>query len=132
MLYFDDSIRLCCDLFRHASTSAERLSPSQQYRRIRARNFVGDVYRKIGPEVFILCIFTWPITILGKFEPKIVLPSLVQWWESVPTKKGLKSAADKICKGNGIEELVKCVKTFAASMYPCPGLGVVVDALRLQ
>jgi hypothetical protein len=118
----NDSVRLCCDLFRHASTSSEPLSASQQYRRIRARNFLRDVYRKIGLEVFVLCMLTWPITTLGKFESRIVLPGLLRWWKSVSTKRGLKSAADKICRENGIEELVKQVKTFAASMCPFPSL----------
>lgn len=111
----NESIRLCCDLFHHTST--ELLSTSQQYRRIRARNFLKEVYLKVGAEVFLLCMLTWSITALGKFDSKTFLPKCLQWWKTTPTKKGLKSAADKICNDYGIEKLVKQVESFPGSTH---------------
>lgn len=113
----NESIRLCCDLFRHITTSTEPLSTSQQYRRIRARNLLTEVYLKVGAEVFLLCMLTWSITALARFDSKIVLPKFLQWWKSTPTKEGLKRTADKICNDYGIKKLVKQVKTFSGSMH---------------
>lgn len=112
-----ESARLCCDLFH---TPPEPLSISQQYRRVRARNFLKDAYMKIGPEVLLLCMLTWSVTKLSAFEPEEVLPILRQWWKSTPTKNGLKSAANKLCNDKNISELMKQTATYAGSMYLSP------------
>lgn len=104
-----DSTRLCCALFH---TASESLSTSQQYRRVRARNFLKDAYIKIGAEVLLLCMLTWSITKLSTFEPKEILPVLRQWWKSIPTKDGLKRAANKFCNENNINELMKQTPTY--------------------
>ncbi|GMG12989.1 unnamed protein product [Aspergillus oryzae] len=105
-----DSVRLCCDVFRNDET----LSTSQQYRRIRARIFLKDIYQKIGPEVLLLCMLTWAITTLGKFDPLVISPKLLGWWKNIPTKNGLRSAANKVCDDYGIKELIKKVQTYPA------------------
>ncbi|KAJ5101049.1 hypothetical protein N7456_007101 [Penicillium angulare] len=108
-----DSTSLCCALFR---TASESLSTSQQYRRVRARNFLKDVYIRIGTEVLLLCTLTWSITKLSAFEPKEILPVLRQWWKRIPTKNGLKNAAKSFCNDNNIHELMKQTPTYIGSV----------------
>ena len=56
--------------------------------------------------MFLLCILTASIKVLGKLDQKILFPKLRRWWKGVTVKAGLRATAQKLCEDNKVSDLI--------------------------
>lgn len=91
-----ESVRLCCELFRaDVVESLKEVSVSQQYRLLRVRKLLRQIYSDLErPTIFLLCMLPWPITNLTKLDQRKFLPKLRTWCEDIPEKEGLQKNSE--------------------------------------
>lgn len=82
------AFNLGCTLLREDAESLEARSRSSRSVRQRAREFLKDVFRSLGPEMFLLCTLG-PITKLGENASHIRLSTIQNWWNSTAQPPGL-------------------------------------------
>lgn len=106
----EKAFKLCCKLLRENAESFAAQSKATRSIRNRASELLKDVFRVVGPEVFLLCTLVH-ITKLGKNADRIRISTIQSWWKSTPHPQGLATVATSLCNGNRISDLVE--KTYA-------------------
>lgn len=92
------SFKLCCDLLKENDDDLSSGSKSRRSVRKRARKLLKDIYRSIGPEVFLLCTLGPCITKLGEKALHIRLSTIQTWWCSALKPQGLTTVATELCQ----------------------------------
>jgi len=120
-----DSFASCYDLLRENAESLEKRSKQRRSERLRARNFLVDVFLAIGPEVFLLCVFAAPISKLEKISSRDAIPKLRTWWKTTSNPHGLTVVATELCEAKSIRALISsCQKRKFSEISTDAGKGV--------
>jgi len=86
--------------------TTQSLPSSTRYTRDRARQLLIDIYKKIDPDVFILCTLAATITALGSIPANGLILELYTWWLSKSHPAGLSQVTRLVCTSNSIDSLV--------------------------
>jgi len=106
LLNQDHAFKLYCDLLgEDAERLAKRLS-SRRSVRLQARELLTNVFRFLGPKVFLLFTLAVSISKLSEIAPHTRLPKIRSWWETAPHLLGLAVVAKELCEANSISTLI--------------------------
>ena len=84
-----------------------KLGTSARYAQLRARPLLRDIYKQLGPEVFILCALGSSITQIGKLpDDTKLLGRLSEWWGLSAHPSGLQQISSLIRKDHELDALV--------------------------
>jgi len=101
-----DGFDAWCNLLQESATSLVKRSRQHRSRRLRARTLLGNVFSKLGPEVFLLCTLATTISKLAETRREDFVTKLQIWWTKASHPQGLTQTANKICEDNSIATLV--------------------------
>lgn len=103
------------DLLQEDGESLRKRSKQRRSEVSRARDLVADIYLRLGPEVFFLCIIALPVSTLAKLKPRLFLRKLEDWWKETHHPQGLKLAAIGLCRDNSISNIIT---SYRKRQYP--------------
>ena len=101
-----DAFDVWCNLMQESATSLRKCSRQHRSRRLRARTLLGNIFSKLGPEVFLLCALATTISKLAETPREEFVTKLQSWWTEASHPQGLTQIAKEICEANSIETLV--------------------------
>lgn len=103
------------DLLQEDGESLRKRSKQRRSEVSRVRDLVADIYLRIGPEVFFLCIIALPVSTLAKLKPRLFIRKLEDWWRETHHPQGLKLAAIGLCRDNSISNIIT---SYRKRQYP--------------
>ncbi|OJD15350.1 hypothetical protein AJ78_04395 [Emergomyces pasteurianus Ep9510] len=92
-----ESVCLCCELFRaDMMKSLKEVSVSQQYRLLRARKLLQQIFSDLERLTkFLLCMLPWSITNPTKLDQRKFLSKLQTWCENPGKERTTKNCEDR-------------------------------------